>query len=193
MLAFEQMACRWAYVSSHYPVGELSPCPLGANYWRVSTFVQPVLLGATMHEAAQGWDVRTLGDNTAYEKGRVSFNPLWHIGLFGTIIRQALLVVGRASFIFGWAKPVPVYFNKLRHPRGDMVIFAAAGPFTNLVLSVGSGLLLHVTALFSAGAETCLEQTLRKGIFVHVFLPVFNMLSMLPLDGSRIAVGLLPK
>ena len=121
------------------------------NYWRVSTLVLPVLLGNTMNEAAHGWIARNLGDNTTYEKGRVLFNPLRHIDLFATIILPALLVVGRAPFIFGWVKPVPVYFQKLCHPRRDMFVVAAAGPFANLVLAVGSGILLHVTAFFFSG------------------------------------------
>jgi Zn-dependent protease len=162
------------------------------NYWLVSTFVLPVLLGITLHEAAHGWVAWKLGDNTAYEKGRVSFNPIRHIDLFGTIILPALLVLGRAPFIFGWAKPVPVYFRNLRHPRRDMVLVAAAGPLANIILAVGAGLLLHFTAFFPSAPEAWLERTLQNGIFVNLLLAVFNMLPIPPLDGGRVAVGLLP-
>jgi Zn-dependent protease len=131
----------------------------------------PVLLGITMHDAAHGWVARKLGDNTAYEKGRVSFNPFRHIDLFGTIILPALLVVCRSPFNSGWVMPVPVHFQKLRHLRRDMVIVAAAGPFANLVLAVGSGILVHVTAFFSGGGGNMAkadvkEQDIRPCLFV---------------------------
>lgn len=162
------------------------------NYWLVSTFVLPVLLGITLHEAAHGWVAWKLGDNTAYDKGRVSFNPFRHIDLFGTIVLPALLVFARAPFIFGWAKPVPVHFRNLHNPRRDMVLVAAAGPFANLLLALGAGILLHLTAFFPPAAEEWVDRTLRNGVLVNILLGVFNMLPVPPLDGGRVAVGLLP-
>jgi Zn-dependent protease len=181
------------------------------NYWLVSVFVLPVLLGITMHEAAHGWAAWKLGDDTAYVKGRVSFNPFRHIDLFGTVILPALLVLGRAPFVFGWAKPVPVYFQRLRRPRRDMVLVAAAGPAANLIIAVGAGIVLHFNASFAGldvepsyslrqvlqfqalGTGGWIQATLLSAIFVNVILAVFNMLPIPPLDGGRVAVGLLPK
>ncbi|MDA0368919.1 MAG: site-2 protease family protein [Proteobacteria bacterium] len=163
------------------------------NYWLVSTFVLPVLLGITLHEAAHGWVAWKLGDNTAYDKGRVSFNPFRHIDLFGTIVLPALLVFARAPFVFGWAKPVPVHFRNLHHPRRDMVLVAAAGPFANLLIAVGAGILLHFVAFIPSGGAEWIDRTLQNGIFVNLLLAVFNMLPVPPLDGGRVAVGLLPK
>ena len=156
------------------------------NYWLVSTFVLPVLLGITLHEAAHGWVAWKLGDNTAYDKGRVSFNPFRHIDLFGTIVLPALLVFARAPFVFGWAKPVPVHFRNLHHPRRDMVLVAAAGPFANLLIAVGAGILLHFVAFIPSGGAEWIDRTLQNGIFVNLLLAVFNMLPVPPLDGGRV-------
>lgn len=168
-----------------------------------STWVLPVLFAITLHEAAHGWVAWKLGDDTAYNLGRVTFNPFAHIDRFGTVILPIMLLVLRAPFLFGYAKPVPVRFNRLRRPRRDMVLVAAAGPITNLMLAVASAALLHLVIAVWGLAELSGEQwpvtaewaveTLNNSIFLNVILAVFNMLPLPPLDGGRVAVGLLPR
>ncbi len=159
---------------------------------QISAFVIPVLLAITLHEAAHGWVAWKLGDDTAYVRGRVSFNPFRHIDLFGTIILPALLIIGRAGFVFGWAKPVPVRFGNLRNPRRDMVLVAAAGPAANVLLAFAAGLLLYAVPLFPVEARRWLVDMLLLGIRINLLLAVFNMIPLPPLDGGRVAVGLLP-
>ena len=115
--------------------------------YTASVWVLPVLLAITLHEAAHGWTAWKLGDPTAKALGRVSFNPLRHIDLMGTIILPALLIFLRAPFLFGWAKPVPVDMRRLRQPRRDMAIVAAAGPATNLFLAWASAMAAHLLFL----------------------------------------------
>lgn len=151
----------------------------------------PVIVAITLHEAAHGFVAWRLGDNTAHAMGRVSFNPFRHIDLIGTILLPAVLLMARAPFLFGWAKPVPVDASKLRHPRRDMVLVAAAGPGINLILALISGILL---ALYGnpPGPPDFIQHALSISIYINVILAVFNMLPLPPLDGGRVAVGLLP-
>jgi Zn-dependent protease len=157
-----------------------------------STWVVPVLFAITMHEAAHAFVAWQRGDDTAYNLGRVTFNPIKHIDPFGTVILPALLLVTKAPFLFGWAKPVPVSYQKLRNPRGDMVIVAAAGPVANVVLAVASAVLLHGLWLMPDQAMPWSNQMLNNSIRLNLVLAIFNMLPLPPLDGGRIAVGLLP-
>ena len=157
-----------------------------------SIWVLPVLLAITLHEAAHGFVAWRLGDDTAWQLGRVSFNPFRHIDLFGTVILPAMLLVLRAPFLFGWAKPVPVAFNRLRHPRRDMVLVAAAGPAANLILATASALLFHLLPLLPMSFAGWLGSNLYNSILINLVLAVFNMLPLPPLDGGRVAVGLLP-
>jgi len=159
----------------------------------VSIWVVPALIAITFHEAAHGYLAWRLGDDTAFRMGRVTFNPLKHIDGFGTIVLPALLLLLRAPFIFGWAKPVPVNFARLRNPRRDMVLVAAAGPATNLALAIASAWLLHVSFLLPEPVAAWTAYTLGASVLINVIIAVFNMLPLPPLDGGKVAVGLLPR
>ncbi len=157
-----------------------------------SVWILPVLIAITLHEAAQGFVAWRLGDDTAYQKGRVTFNPLRHVDTVGTIVVPALLLLSPAPFLFGWAKPVPVAFHRLRHPRRDMVLVAAAGPGMNIVLAVVSALLINLAVFAPQPLAEWLKEVLIRSILINLILAVFNMLPLPPLDGGRVAVGLLP-
>ncbi|MFI5001204.1 MAG: site-2 protease family protein [Reyranellales bacterium] len=165
---------------------------VGAMLYGASTWVIPVVIAITFHEAAHGFVAHRLGDDTAWLQGRVSFNPLKHIDPFGTILLPGFLLLTHAPFLFGYAKPVPVNFSALRNPRRDMVWVAAAGPATNLLLATAAGLLVHLVVLLPRGADLWYLQNLQNAIDINVVLAVFNMIPLPPLDGGRVAVGLLP-
>jgi Zn-dependent protease len=162
--------------------------------YTVSVWTIPVLLAVTLHEAAHGWVAWKLGDDTAKRLGRVTFNPLKHIDPFGTVLLPALLLFGSGGRVmFGYAKPVPVNFNRLYNPRRDMVLVAVAGPLTNLGLAVAAALLAYgLPALPEAWAQWGL-QNIRNMLWINCLLFVFNMWPIPPLDGGRVAVGLLPR
>jgi Zn-dependent protease len=157
-----------------------------------STWIIPAVIAITFHEAAHGFVAHRLGDDTAFRLGRVSLNPIRHIDPFGTILMPALLLALRSPFVFGYAKPVPVDFAALNNPRRDMVLVAVAGPVTNISLAILSGLLFHTVALLPEGADAWVAQNLANALGLNVMLAVFNMLPLPPLDGGRVAVGLLP-
>jgi Zn-dependent protease len=161
--------------------------------YTASTWVIPVILAITLHEASHGFIAHQLGDDTAWRLGRVSFNPMKHIDPFGTILLPAFLLLIRAPFLFGYAKPVPVNFRALRNPRRDMVWVAAAGPATNLLLATAAGLLVHIAGYLPASAGLWFLRNLENAIVINVILAVFNMIPLPPLDGGRVAVGLLPE
>ena len=169
------------------PVGGLA-----AALYQASTWVLPVVFAVTFHEAAHGFVAYHFGDDTAWQAGRVTFNPLKHIDRFGTILLPALLILMRSPFLFGYAKPVPVNFRRLDKPRRDMVWVALAGPATNVLLAVVSSLLFYGVDLVPASPAEWLAANLVHSIQINAVLCVFNMLPLPPLDGGRVAVGLLP-
>jgi Zn-dependent protease len=160
--------------------------------YTASTWIVPAILAITLHEAAHGFVAHWLGDDTAWRLGRVSLNPLKHVDPLGTVLLPGLLLFTHAPFLFGYAKPVPVNFRALRSPRRDMVWVAAAGPATNLLLAIAAGLVAHLVGFLPAGSHRWLFQNVGNAITLNVILAVFNMLPLPPLDGGRVAVGLLP-
>jgi Zn-dependent protease len=165
---------------------------LNITLYDLSVWVLPLIVAITFHEAAHGFVAHALGDNTAWERGRVTFNPLKHIDPFGTLILPGMLLLAHSPFLFGYAKPVPVNFRALRHPRIDMVWVALAGPATNIILALAAALAFHGLSLAPADAAQWLADNLRNALVINVVLAVFNMLPIPPLDGGRVAVGLLP-
>ncbi len=161
----------------------------------ISIWALPVMLAIVLHEVAHGWVADKLGDDTARWMGRLTLNPVSHIDPIGTIlIPVGLLLIG-APFIFGYAKPVPINFNKLRNPKRDMVWVALAGPLTNLALAIASSLVLAVVVQMPDALRWFAEPAAmmcQASILINVVLFVFNLIPLPPLDGGRVAVGLLP-
>lgn len=163
------------------------------SLYDVSVWVLPLVIAITFHEAAHAFVAYRLGDNTAQQLGRVSFNPFKHIDPFGTVILPGLLLLSHSPFLFGYAKPVPVNYRNLNHPRLDMVWVALAGPAINIVLAVLAGLALHSIPFVPASATQWTFDNLKNVFFFNIVLAIFNMLPIPPLDGGRVAVGLLPR
>jgi len=164
----------------------------------LAIYALPVIFAITLHEAAHGYVARYFGDSSAWMLGRVSLNPLRHIDLTGTIIVPLVILVtsklfGGGGILFGWAKPVPVNFSALRHPKRDMLWVALAGPAANLVMALGWALVLKLALVMPPnGFALPLSLMGEAGVSVNVVLMVLNLLPILPLDGGRVAVSLLP-
>ena len=161
---------------------------------KIIVWAIPVLFAITVHEVAHGWVASRLGDQTARRLGRLTLNPIKHIDPIGTVVLPALLLY-LGGFIFGWAKPVPVNWQNLGHPRRDMALVAAAGPGANLVMLVLWALLGKLLFLLNQNPVWLLEllqPMYRIGIWINIILMVLNLFPLLPLDGGRIMTSLLP-
>ena len=164
-------------------------------FWSV-----PILLAVVLHEVAHGFVAYRLGDPTAAIRGRLTLNPLKHVDPIGTIIVPLLLVITKAGFVFGWARPVPVNFANLRNPRRDMILVAAAGPATNFVIAGVAAAIVQAITLTSPGGDLKAASALPFAVALiayytvttNVFLALFNLLPIPPLDGGRVMTGLLP-
>lgn len=152
----------------------------------------PIIIAITFHEAAHGWVAMKLGDDTAHRLGRVTFNPIKHIDPIGTLLVPTLMFF-TSGFLFGWAKPVPVNFGRLRDPRRDMIWVALAGPGVNIALALFSVWLMRWLPLVPVDLRETMWQILEVSVLINVILAAFNMIPLPPLDGGRVAVGLLPK
>lgn len=164
---------------------------LGETIAQIAVWALPVLLAVTLHEAAHGYVAWIRGDDTAKKAGRLSLNPMVHIDPFGTIVLPLLLIV-LTGFAFGYAKPVPVDVRRLYNPRRDMILVALAGPGTNLALAFLGAALLPFAVAIGGGFGNWAVQMLHVMVFFNCLIAIFNMLPIPPLDGGRVAVGLLP-
>ncbi len=159
---------------------------------KISIWALPVLFAITLHEVAHGWVAKKLGDRTAEQQGRLSLNPLDHIDPIGTLLVPGIMLL-ISNMIFGWAKPVPVDFGRLRNPRRDMVWVALAGPVANLLMAIFWALMIRVAVLLhSEFISQPLGYMGQAGIAINIVLMVLNLLPLPPLDGGRVVLGLLP-
>lgn len=170
----------------------MNDADIGSFISTASTWVLPVLVAITFHEASHGFVAWKLGDDTAYRLGRVTFNPFKHIDPFGTVVLPALLYF-TVGIPFGYAKPVPVNFGRLHRPRRDSALVAAAGPASNLILAIVSALLAYGLPYLPGSAAMWAGMTLDNSLSLNVVLALFNMLPLLPLDGGRVLAMALPR
>ena len=163
--------------------------------FQIATWLIPLIIAIVFHEVSHGLVAKRLGDPTAAERGRLTFNPIRHVDPFGTVILPLILALSHAP-IFGWAKPVPVNYRRLRHPRRDMVLVALAGPGMNLLLALIGTAILAVTLFASDGAKSGVAAFVLANalnfVLINIFLAVFNLLPVPPFDGGHVIEGLLP-
>lgn len=160
----------------------------------IAISILPIVLAITVHEAAHGYAAKHFGDQTAWREGRVSLNPARHIDWWGTVaLPILLLLLSGNKFLFGYAKPVPVNFGRLRNPKRDMLWVAAAGPGVNFIMAVLWAALLKLALVLPDNSYTIpLAEMSNIGVEINIMLMVLNLLPLPPLDGGRIAVSLLP-
>jgi Zn-dependent protease len=158
---------------------------------KIAIWVVPVVLAITVHEVAHGWIARKLGDNTAFMLGRLTLNPLKHIDPMGTILIPGMLLLLQAGFLFGYAKPVPINWRNLHHPKRDMALVAAAGPGANLLMAIAWALLIRIGLSLGESGMALIYMGVA-GITINIILMVLNLLPLPPLDGGRVMTGLLP-
>ena len=158
---------------------------------KIVIYALPVIFAITVHEAAHGYVARYFGDMTAHQEGRITLNPLKHIDPFGTIILPALTIM-LGGILFGWAKPVPVNFSRLRNPKKDMLWVAAAGPASNLIMAIIWAFVMKFSVSAPEAIAIPLLLMAKAGVMINIVLMVLNLLPLPPLDGGRIAVSLLP-
>ncbi len=168
---------------------------MNALFQTIAIAALPVILAITLHEAAHGYAARHFGDPTAWQEGRITANPLKHIDPLGTIVVPILiLLLSTGGLLFGWAKPVPVDFSRLRHPKADMLWVAAAGPAANLAMLLFWALLLKLAWLLPVNFFSLpMARMAEIGISINIVLMVLNLFPLPPLDGGRIAISLLPR
>lgn len=158
---------------------------------KIVIYAPPVIFAITVHEAAHGYAAKYFGDMTAYNAGRITLNPIKHIDLFGTILLPAMTIL-LGGILFGWAKPVPVDFGRLRNPKKDMLWVAAAGPASNFVMAIFWAFVIKFSISAPEAIAYPLALMAKAGIGINIVLMVLNLLPLPPLDGGRIAVSLLP-
>ena len=166
------------------------------SIYTLTTWVIPLLLCVILHEIAHGYMALKLGDKTAWLMGRLTLDPRKHIDPIGSILVPGLLLLSGSKMLFGWAKPVPVDFNRLHHPKRDMGLVALAGPAANILLAIVFVLIWRlILAVFPHDSQMTawMVANLRNGIGLSLVLACFNLLPVLPMDGGRIVFSLLPK
>ena len=165
--------------------------------YEIAVWLVPLVIAIVFHEVAHGLVARRLGDPTAEQRGRLTLNPIKHIDPFGTVILPLILAVSHAGAIFGWAKPVPVNYRRLKTPRRDMVLVALAGPGMNLLLALVGALVLAATLTLAGGVHGGVPRFIALNalnfMYINVFLAVFNLLPVPPFDGGHVVQGLLPQ
>lgn len=165
--------------------------------FEIAVWLVPLVIAIVFHEVAHGLVARRLGDPTAAEAGRLTFNPIKHVDPFGTVILPLLLAVTHAGAIFGWAKPVPVNYSRLTHPRRDMVLVALAGPGMNFLLAIIGAMVLAATLSLSGNPKSFTTVLIAANalnfVLINIFLGVFNLLPVPPFDGGHVVEGLLPR
>jgi Zn-dependent protease len=167
----------------------------GGMLYQIAVWLVPLVIAIVFHEVAHGLVARRLGDPTAAEQGRLTLNPVKHVDPIGTVILPMILALSHAP-VFGWAKPVPVNYQRLNHPRRDMMLVALAGPGMNLLLAVIGSLILGMTLWLSAGAPNPTALFIASNavnfVLINIFLAIFNLIPLPPFDGGHVVEGLLP-